>query len=296
MIQTKIMNKKTQQTTGQPWVPPEPMTDREFKALGEFIQSRFGIKMPPAKKTMLQSRLTKRLRAMNMSSYSQYQDYLFSPEGMKEEVPRMLDAVSTNKTDFFRERSHFDILSQELLPVWLKNTGGGKILTAWSAGCATGEEPYSLAMILAEFAAAHPPLDFTILGTDISEEAIGKARKAIYFREKINDIPPDFKKKYLMRSRDPRKARVRIVPELRNKVSFRRLNLMESLPSQNNKKDIIFCRNVIIYFERAVQEELFKKCCDCLKPNGYLFIGHSETLGGMHLPLRQIQPTVYQKK
>lgn len=277
------------------WTPPaSSMTTSEFNAIGGFIQAEFGIKMPPAKKIMLQSRLTKRLKAMNMSSYRQYQEYLFSPEGMEQEIPYMIDVVTTNKTDFFREQAHFDLLYKTLLPEWFQKTGGGQVFTAWSAGCATGEEPYSLAMILSEFARTLPAFTFEVTGTDVSREVIEKARQAIYPEKRTDTIPADLQKRYLMRSKDRKKQLARIVPELRNKVTFRCLNLMKAFPCPK-ENDVIFCRNVIIYFERSVQEQLFYKCCNCLKPSGYLFIGHSETLNGMRLPLRQIRPTVYQK-
>ncbi len=270
------------------------MTTSEFNAIGGFIQAEFGIKMPPAKKVMLQSRLTKRLRAMNMSSYREYQEYLFSPEGMKQEIPFMIDVVTTNKTDFLRERAHFDMLYETLLPGWIQNTGGKLIFRAWSAGCATGEEPYSLAMILNEFSRVQPGFNFEITATDISREAVEKARKAIYSENKTEIIPVGLKKRYLLKSKDRGKKLVRIVPELRKKVSFNCLNLLKDGPYPK-ENDIIFCRNVIIYFERKIQEQLFSRCCNHLKRNGYLFIGHSETLNGMDLPLRQVRPTVYQR-
>lgn len=271
------------------------MTSDEFNDIGNFIQSQFGIKMPPTKKTMLQSRLTKRLRAMNMSSYGQYREYLFSAEGMDQEVPFMIDVVTTNKTDFFREPSHFDLLRESLLPLWLKQTAGREVFNIWSAGCATGEEPYTMAMVLNEFAAAEPDFRFSVLGTDISGDALQKSIQAIYRESRAGGIPPELKKKYLMRSRDRKQGLVRIAPEIRSKVTFERLNLMGDFSSDVGKKDVIFCRNVIIYFDRPVQEALFEKCCQCLKSGGYLFIGHSETLSGMRLPLTQVQPTVYQK-
>lgn len=277
------------------WKLPPPMTGDEFNAIGGFIQSRFGIKMPPVKMVMLQSRLTKRLRAMNMSSYGEYREYLFSPEGLDREVPFMIDVVTTNKTDFFREPSHFEMLRNELLPRWLRRNGGGEAFRIWSAGCASGEEPYTMAMILNEFAAAEPSFRFSVLGTDISGEALDKAVRAVYPDTKTTDIPPDLKKKYLLRGREGRRGLVRIVPELRARVTFERLNLMCDASFADRKMDVIFCRNVIIYFERPVQERLFRNCCRCLETGGHLFIGHSETLSGMRLPLVQVRPTIYQK-
>ncbi len=288
------MSKEPEAQGKRIWTPPPAMTNGEFNAIGGFIQSEFGIKMPPAKKIMLQSRLTKRLRAMNMNSYRQYQEYLFSPEGMERELPYMIDAVTTNKTDFFRERVHFDLLYETLLPDWFRKNGANEIFSAWSAGCASGEEPYSLAMTLNEFVGIQPSFRFEVTATDISREVVEKARQAIYPKSKTDPIPMQFKTKYLMRSKDRKKELTRIVPELRCKVAFGCLNLMKAFPT-NKKYDVIFCRNVIIYFERPVQEKLFAKCCDCLKSDGYLFIGHSETLSGMTLPLKQVRPTIYQK-
>ncbi|MDY6831693.1 MAG: CheR family methyltransferase [Thermodesulfobacteriota bacterium] len=276
------------------WEPPPPMTADDFAAIGGFIQAEFGIKMPPAKKTMLQSRLLKRLRAMNMSSYRQYREYLFSPEGMAHELPLMIDAVTTNKTDFFRERAHFDLLYETLLPAWFARNGGRRKFAAWSAGCATGEEPYSMAMILSEFARIQPGFDFEVTGTDLSREVVEKARQAIYPEAKTEAVPADLKRRYFMRSRDRDKKLMRVVPELRRKVAFGCLNLMKPF-SCPGKNDVVFCRNVVIYFERPLQEALFNRCCECILPGGYLFIGHSETLGGMDLPLKQVFPTVYQR-
>ncbi len=279
----------------QIWTPPSsPMTTAEFNAIGGFIQSEFGIKMPPTKRTMLQARLIKRLRAMNMSSYQQYKEYLFSPEGIERETPYMIDVVTTNKTDFFRESAHFDLLCEKLLLYWFEKTGGKAVFTAWSAGCASGEEPYSIAMVLNEFTRLQPSFKFEVIGTDVSGGVIEKARAAIYPTKKTEVIPDQLKKRYLMKSKDRKKQLTRVVPELRSKVSFYRLNLMETFTCPR-EYDIIFCRNVIIYFDRSIQEQLFNKCCYCLKPGGYLFIGHSETLGGMDLPLKLVQPTVYQK-
>ncbi len=278
----------------KPWVNPRPMTQQEFKKFGEFIQSEFGIKMPPGKKTMLESRLNKRLRTLNMGSYQEYKDYLFSLKGLEVEMPHLVDAVTTNKTEFFREGEHFELLYNQLLPGWLAEKGDQARLMAWSAGCSNGKEPYTLAIVLNEFAEQNPGLDYQILGTDISRQVLQEAARAVYPEDAVQSIPYQLRKKYLLRSKDRQKKLVRIKPELRSKVSFRELNLMQEI-SFREHMDIIFCRNVIIYFERPVQETLFGKLCSCLEQGGYLFIGHSETLSGMDLPLKQVRPTVYQR-
>jgi chemotaxis protein methyltransferase CheR len=287
------MNNKQQPKQAQ-WTNPRPMTQQEFEKFGEFIQTEFGIKMPPGKKTMLESRLNKRLRSLNMSSYQEYQDYLFSLKGLEVEMPHLVDAVTTNKTEFFREGQHFELLFNEILPHMLEQKGPRPKLTAWSAGCSNGKEPYSLAMVLNELAEQYPGLEYQILGTDISRQVLQEATRAVYPEDNAQSIPYRLRKKYLLRSKDRQKKLVRIVPELRSRVSFRELNLLHEI-SFREQMDLIFCRNVIIYFERPVQETLFGKLSSCLGQGGYLFIGHSETLSGMDLPLKQVRPTVYQK-
>ncbi len=269
------------------------MSDEEFRKIGEFIQSSFGIRMPDKKKTLLTSRLGKRLRSLGMSSYREYRDYLFSPEGMEAEVPHLLDAVTTNKTEFFREKRHFDILAEKIIPAWLEACRP-RTLKIWSAGCSTGEEPYTAAMVLADCLEGSSGWDFEILATDLSGKVLDIASKAVYPEKKAGEIPFNLRKKYLMRSRDRKKALVRVVPEIRERVNFRQLNLMEDFRFRE-RMDLIFCRNVVIYFEKPVQEALVKKLADSMIRGGYLFIGHSESLSGRDLPLVRYKPTIYRR-
>ncbi len=275
------------------------LSDKDFRRLSEFIQDECGIRMPESKKVLLESRLQKRLRRLGLSSFSEYCDYLFSPRGIENEVIHMIDVVTTNKTDFYREPRHFEYLVRMALPELMTKYGSGinKNLMLWSAGCATGEEPYTLAMVLSEFAKKSPGLNFRylILATDISTRALEKARTGIYEEDRVAPVPPEMKKKYLLRGKNKSRGLVRIVPELRNLVKFRRLNFIEEDFNMREYMDIIFCRNVIIYFDRHTQEMLLNKFCRRLCAGGYLFIGHSETLNGLNLPLVQIEPTVYRK-
>ena len=273
-----------------------PMTDLEFSRFGEFIQGQCGIKMPLAKKTMLQGRLQKRLRVLGLDSFSVYADYVFSTKGREEELYQMIDAVTTNKTDFFRESKHFDYLRDVVLPSMkneMKNISW-KQLKAWSAGCSTGEEPYTLAMVLSNFAENNPSFHFSILATDICTKVLEKAKTAIYGEEKIEPIPMEFRKKYLLRS--PSKPVMRIVPELRSSMQFMRLNFMDTDYQLQEMMDIVFCRNVIIYFDRQTQEQILSRICRYLIPGGHLFMGHSETLNSMNLPLKQISSSIYRKR
>jgi len=275
----------------------EGLSNPDFSRFGELIHSTCGIKMPPQKKSMLEARLRKRLRSLGMQSFEEYSAFVFSDRGMQEELVNLIDVVTTNKTDFFREAAHFDFLSEVALPRLLNSYGAGvqRPLRVWSAGCSTGEEPYTLAMVLSEYAATVPGFDFTIHGTDISTQVLEKARFGVYRQERVEPVPEALKKKYLLRSRDPEKGLVRVAPELRAKVQFRRLNFMDGDFGLREPIDIIFFRNVMIYFERSQQVPLLERFCSCLPPGRYLFTGHSESLHGMGLPLVQVAPAVYRK-
>lgn len=271
------------------------LSDRDFTRLREFIYTQCGIRITEAKKTMLQTRLHKRLRSLKMASFAKYCDYLFSQQGAEEELVEMINVVTTNKTDFFREPGHFDYLANSALPELILNNNGGRTIMVWSAGCSTGEEPYTLAMVLKEFVKDKKSLNFLILATDISTKVLDKAKLAIYDENLISAIPEEYRKNYLLKSKNIDQKIFRIAPELRGHVAFRRLNFMDDNFGFRETMDIIFCRNVIIYFDKPTQERLLAKFCKHLSPFGYLFLGHSETLLGMDLPLRQVAPTVYQK-
>jgi chemotaxis protein methyltransferase CheR len=268
------------------------MSQADFMKLKEFIYTESGIKITDVKKTMLEARLQKRLRGLGLQSFSQYCFYLFSPEGIEDELSHMIDQVTTNKTDFFREPAHFNYLTSRALPELARSKKRAMI---WSAGCSSGEEPYTLAMVITEYINGRQGLDFLILATDISTRVLEKAKHAIYEHEKIDTIPPVLQRKYLLRSKDREKDLYRVVPALRKHVQFRRLNFMNNDFGFREEVDIIFCRNVIIYFDKSTQERLLNKFCNCLSPDGYLFLGHSETLLGMDVPLVQVAPTVYRR-
>lgn len=272
------------------------LADRDFNRLSQFIYQQCGIKMPPAKKTMLEARIQKRLRIVGVHSFSEYCEWVLDPRASGEELVHFIDIVTTNKTDFFREPAHFDFLTQTILPELIREEGAGvrRRLVVWSAGCSTGEEPYTLAIVLAEFAARSAGgFDYGILASDISTRVLDKAASAIYEMEKVEVIPLILKRKYMLKSKDPAKQLVRIVPELRNRVRFRRINFMDEDFGMRERMDIVFCRNVIIYFDRPTQERLINKFCRYLVPGGYLLVGHSETLNTLNVPVVQVAPTIY---
>ena len=263
------------------------LSARDFSRLKQFIYDECGINITDAKRTMLETRLQKRLKQLSISSFSEYCDYLFSQKGREDELTHMIDQVTTNKTDFFREPAHFDYLTRKVLP---EITRSRRPVTIWSAGCSSGEEPYTLAMVLKEYGC-----DFIVLATDISTKVLDKAKLAVYDTERVDPIPDPLRRKYLLKSKDPAKKLYRVVPELREHVRFRRLNFMEGDFGFREPIDVIFCRNVIIYFDKVTQERLLNSFCRYLAPRGYLFMGHSETLLGMDVPLTPVAPTVYRR-
>jgi len=273
------------------------MPDPVFNRFAGYIQQTCGIKMPKSKKGMLESRLKKRLRLLNLDSFEDYEKMVFSRRGMRDEVYHMIDVVTTNKTDFFREPEHFHFFHDHVLPELLAchGTGVRRPIRTWSAGCSSGEEPYALAMILNEFAGTTPGYRFTVLGTDISNAVLATARRGVYQKRRVDPVPDHLKRKYFMRSRDRDLELVRVVPELRARVQYLRLNLMARYFELGDVFEVLFCRNVIIYFDKPTQEILLRKLCDHLVPDGYLFLGHSETLHNFDLPIRQVRPMVYQR-
>jgi chemotaxis protein methyltransferase CheR len=286
--------------TSQPHHGPEiQMTDGEFELLSGFIRAHCGIKMSASKKIMLESRLQKRLRALGISSFREYCSILFhSPEGPFELV-HMIDSVTTNKTEFFREPSHFEFLTETALPeyVGIGEHAGKSGYAVLSAGCSTGEEPYSLAIVLNEFTSRNPGFQFTLTAVDISAATLKKAQAGIYHQSQVTMIPTTLRQKYFMVSKDRNMELVRIVPEVRDLVRFLRMNLMDecSLPSKGTL-DAIFCRNVIIYFDRETQYRLLRCFCRSLKTGAHLFLGHSETVHGFDLPLVRKRSTIYRKE
>ena len=256
------------------------LSERDFRRLSAYIETELGIKMPEAKKIMLESRLQKRLKALSMDSFSDYCDYLFSAEGQNTELFQMINIVTTNKTDFFRESNHFDYLFSVALPALNKS-----LINIWSAGCSTGEEPYTISMVLEKYRESFPNKDYTILATDISTDVLAVAQKGIYPLERVDPVPMEFKKKYLLKSKDSKKAQVRVKPELRRKLEFGRFNLMEKNFDLGRSFEVIFCRNVLIYFDKNNQQSLLKRFYAHLVPGGYLFLGHSESMAGFNLRL-----------
>jgi len=271
------------------------MTDEDFGKLSSFVSEELGIKMPYPKKLMLQGRLQKRVADLKLSSFKEYLDFVFSKKGMENELITMIDQITTNKTDFFREATHFDFIAKYILPELVSGKYAKRTIRILSAGCSSGEEPYSIAIVLKEFLLDHPETDFEIVGTDISLRILKKAAMAIYSNDKIACISDDLKKKYFLKSKDPSEKSVRLTSEIRSKVIFKRMNLMDTSYDVDKEFDIIFCRNVLIYFNHENQQNVITKLASKLKQNGFFFLGHSESIINMNVPLSQIKPTIFRK-
>ena len=267
------------------------ISTEEFQRFRTLIYDESGISLGDQKQSLLVSRLSKRLRELGLTTFSEYYDQLMS-DSSREEFTRMLDLISTNKTDFFREPKHFDFLRERILPELAQE----KTVRIWSSACSTGEEPYTIAMTLQEGVSDPAQWDFKILASDLSMRVLAKAAAGLYDADHVHDVPPELMKRHFLRGRGESKGLVKIKPHLAAMVQFRRLNLMDERFPIKSPLDVIFCRNVMIYFDRPTQEQLVNKFYRYLKPGGHLFIGHSESLQWVTHPFKSLEPTIYRKE
>ncbi len=273
------------------------LSSADFDILCNVIYDYCGINITHKKKQMVEGRLRSRLRTLGLGTYSDYCDFVFRNGGFDDEIVHLVDSITTNKTEFFREPAHFSYLGSHLLPSLLQEGRQPMLRTLkiWSAACSTGQEPYSLALQLADFKRIHAHIDFQVLATDICTQVLEVAARAVYSAEAAGDIPEELKKRYLLKSKNARSKQVRIAPEIRKFVRFKRLNLNDRDYGIKWKVDIIFCRNVIIYFDTMTQETILRRLIQCLRKGGLLFLGHSEAIHGMDLSVRPIAPTIYER-
>jgi chemotaxis protein methyltransferase CheR len=277
-------------------VAMDRLSRHDFARLARFIHDYSGIKVPPSKKTMVEGRLRRRVAANRFGNLDQYCRYLFDEDGLRNETIHLIDVITTNKTDFFREPNHFDFLTETVIPEVLDAPRPqGDQVKVWSTASSIGAEPYTLAMVLQDASDQGRRFRFSILATDISTQVLETAIAAIYPQEMIAPVPMDMRQRYLLRSRDKGRGLVRIGPELRKLVRFGRLNLMDTSYPVDQNMDVIFCRNMLIYFEKPTQQMVLSKLCEHLKPGGFLFLGHSESLAGLSLPLTPVGPTVFRR-
>ena len=278
-------------------IGPDQFTPRQFQQVATLIQCYSGIKMPPSKKVMIEGRLRKRARARGLANLSEYFSYVFEQNGIVDEEVHLINAATTNKTEFFREREHFRILADELLPgiVAGRRVTGRDPIKIWSAAASIGAEAYTIAMVLAEFERLRPDLASVIFATDICTDVLKIAKLGIYQSEMLTPVAAGLRARYLMRAKDRTSDLLRIVPELRARVRFARLNLMDSVYPIDRELDVVFCRNILIYFEKPTQYAVLTRICGHLRTGGYLILGHSEPLSGLELPVHPLGANVFRK-
>lgn len=272
----------------------QQLSEAEFKRIQTFMLDSLGIKLSPIKIVMVNSRLIKRLKCTGITNFKDYLDYAMSPEGKKSgEYECMIDELTTHKTEFFRESEHFNFLREKILP----NVKSDRFdqFKIWSAGCSTGEEAYTMAMTLSEFQLVNTGFDYIIYATDISNASVMKAFRAIYNKETVRSVNQNLVKKYFLAGKDDNENKIRVVKNLREKVHFSILNLVDDYFFQNNSLDVVFCRNTLIYFDDQSKREVVRKLIEKVKPGGYFFVGLSETVTQYSTAIKQVSPSVYVK-
>ncbi len=270
------------------------LSDRLFKRLAALVYGRSGINLHAGKKQLMRSRLAKRLRAVGAHSFEEYYEYLTTADDGSEMI-QMVNAITTNKTSFFRESDQFDFLSGAVYPSLAAASKTGVTVRFWSAGCSTGEEPYSLAISILEYFGQTRNLEAKVLATDISTEVLEFAARGIYHSGKLAGIPEPLLKRSFQRGVGQHEGYFRVKDEVRKLVSFRTQNLIK--PFQFGAVlDAIFCCNVMIYFDKETQQDVIRRFYDCIAPGGYLFVGHSESLAGIDHDFTYVKPTIYRKE
>ena len=269
--------------------------EREFRQISELVYEHCGINLHEGKRELVRARLAKRLREGHFRSFTEYLHHVLNdPTGC--ELTLLVDALSTNLTRFFREEQHFQYLRNQWLPRWLAAKLGRRDfrLRGWSAGCSSGEEPYSLAITLLEAVQGRGHWDVKLLATDVSTRMLARAQEGVYDQERIEPIPLALRSKYLLHFRESGVERYEVAPDLRRVVVLRYLNLMQDWPIKG-PLDFIFCRNVMIYFDKPTQNRLIQRFYELLASGGMLFTGHSESLTGITHQFQYVQPTIYRK-
>lgn len=268
------------------------LTASEYDAFRELIQRQTGIHLGDRKQQLLRARLRRRMRAAGFRHFGDYYEHVRADEtGV--ELTELIDAITTNTTQLFREQPHFDFLARTLRE-WSAPGACPRrpIIRIWSAACSSGEEPYSIAMT-ADDALAGRPTQVKVLATDISARMLRRARLGLFEKDRLRDVPAEFQRRYFEWDCDD--DRVRVSEKISGLITFARANLLDDALPLRNPIDLIFCRNVMIYFDRATQERLVQRLAERLSPGGYLLIGHSESLSAIRHPLRYVGPTTYQK-
>jgi chemotaxis protein methyltransferase CheR len=271
------------------------ISDREFQLFRTLVHERTGIALGPHKRHLLRARLGRRLRALGFTRFSEYYEYLMDPDaGGAAEMGTFINAITTNKTDFFREPHHFEYLSGPWAQARrLAGDASGRRLRFWSAACSSGEEAYTLAIMLSEARLVPPLWDTRILASDIDTDVLAQAQRGEYPMERTAPVPRDLLRRYFLHREGPDGEEVRVRPELQQMVSTRRINLAEPTWPIRARFDVIFCRNALIYFDRATQKGILERLVGLLEPGGLLFLGHAESVFGLVEGLAHLGNTIY---
>jgi chemotaxis protein methyltransferase CheR len=267
-----------------------PISEREFALFQTLILNEAGIYLAPAKKALLVGRLTKRLRALGLPSFGAYYERIVEQDDREERL-EMLDCISTNETHFFREPRQFEFLERVVVPRWKQQ--GLRTIRIWSAGCSTGEEPYSLAMLLLHHFPPGCGRHIEILATDLSTRVLAKAEAGVWPIDKASEIPISYRRAFMLRGTGSQEGRMKAAPEIREVVRFERLNLNEDPYPVRGPFHLIFCRNVLIYFQMETKLKVIHRLLDVLAPDGLLFLGHAESLNAVTDRVATVVPTVY---
>lgn len=266
------------------------LRDTDFRKLAQLVMNVAGIVVSERKRSFIQGRLGRRLRSLGLSDFREYCQLLEAPDG-EAERHNLINAITTNHTAFFREVHHFEHLKSTVFPHLAKAAADTRRLRIWSAGCSTGEEPYTISMTLLESRALFAGWDVRVLATDLDTNVVKHASEGVYDEERLEAVPPAYRKRHFTSLGD---GRARIDDEVRSLITFGSLNLLEAWP-MSGPFDIIFCRNVVIYFDKPTQRVLFDRYADIMRPDGWLIIGHSESLLNVSDRFDLVGRTVYRR-
>jgi chemotaxis protein methyltransferase CheR len=266
------------------------LTAAEFRQISDLAYQRFGLDLKRGKEALVAARLGKKLRKLGFASFAEYHRHVLA-DSTGDALIELIDALTTNHTSFLRERAHFEFLARALNEEF-RDVSKPRV---WSAACSSGEEPYSIAMCLAEASSKSAARDFHILATDISTRVLDMARRGVYPAARFDDVPEPWRRAHLLRGRAEADGFYKIKPQLAQHIEFARLNLIEPFP-QRAAFHVIFCRNVMMYFDKPTQQNIVQRLSGCLEPGGYLFVGHSESLTGVNHALEYVRPATYRNQ
>ncbi len=266
------------------------LTANEFRQISDLAYERFGLDLKRGKEALVAARLGKKLRKLGFATFAEYHRHVLA-DSTGEALIELIDALTTNHTSFLRERAHFEFLARAVNEEFREVS----TLRVWSAACSSGEEPYSIAMCLAEAMGRPPGRQFHILATDISTKVLDAARRAVYPASRFDDVPEPWRRAHLLRGQGESQGFFKVKPAVTQRIEFARLNLIEPFP-QRGLFHVIFCRNVMMYFDKGTQQDIVRRLSACLERGGYLFVGHSESLTGVEHGLHYVRPATYRNQ